>query len=125
MPNKQKLSIEDLTNKILKFRDEREWAKYHTPKNLALSIVIELGELLEHFQWKSNEEIFEDIKNDKTKKEIEEELADVLIYIFLLGHELGIDLTSAIEKKVKLNEKKYPVHLVKGRYRKLKEGKNK
>ena len=58
MSNKKKVSIEDLTNKILKFRDEREWAKYHTPKNLALSIVIELAELLEHFQWKSNGEIF-------------------------------------------------------------------
>ena len=100
-------SIKELTEKILEFRDAREWKKYHTPKNLALSLIIEIGELFELIQWQSNEEIEESI--DKIKPALEKEIADVSIYLFLLAHELGIDLESAIPAKIAENWSKYPV----------------
>ncbi len=108
-------TIKELTQKIVKFRDEREWKQYHTPKNLAISIAVELGELLEHFQWDTNEEILEKIKDRKVREELEDEIADVAIYIMLLANELNIDLERAILKKLKKNEEKYPV-------KKFKEG---
>jgi NTP pyrophosphatase (non-canonical NTP hydrolase) len=115
------ISVKDLEQKIIAFRDARDWHRYHTPKNLAISLAIELGELLEHFQWKTDEEILESVKDPKKKEEVADELADVAIYLITLAHELGIDLGDAIAKKVVKNEKKYPVHLVKGKYVKYTE----
>ena len=115
-------TIKELTKKIVKFRDEREWAKYHTPKNLVLSLLIELGELAEHFQWQEDNEIFQLLGgNNKVKEQIKEEIADVAIYLFLLANELGIDLERAILEKIKKNEKKYPVEKVTGSYVKYTE----
>lgn len=115
------LSIKYLTQKIVEFRDKREWKKYHTPKNLAISLVIEVGELLEHFQWKSGEEILKDTKVPEKREQLADELADVVIYTFLLANELGVDLEDAILRKLEKNEKKYPIELVKGKYRKYTE----
>jgi len=114
-------TIQELTSRILKFRDERDWKKYHTPRNLAISLVIELGELLEHFQWKEDNEILELVRDSARKEKVGEELADVAIYLFLLSYELGIDLEDAILKKITKNEERYPVDLVKGRYVKYTE----
>ena len=114
-------SIRDLTMRIVEFRDKREWKKYHTPKNLAISLVIEVGELLEHFQWKSDEEIFSDVQDPGVKEKVADELADVAIYTFLLANELGVDLEKAILDKLEKNEMKYPVELVKGKYVKYTE----
>jgi len=113
--------LNELIERILKFRDERDWKKYHTPKNLIISLLIELGELSEHFQWKTDEEIIQSIQEDKTKEKIAEELADVAIYLLLLTNELGINLEEAILKKIKKNEEKYPIDKVKGRYVKYTE----
>ncbi|HHI01169.1 MAG TPA: nucleotide pyrophosphohydrolase [Thermococcus litoralis] len=113
--------LNELIERILKFRDERDWKKYHTPKNLIISLLIELGELSEHFQWKTDEEIIQSIQEDKTKEKIAEELADVAIYLLLLANELGINLEEAILEKIKKNEEKYPVDKVKGRYVKYTE----
>lgn len=111
-------TLSDLKAIVKKFRDERNWQKYHTPKNLAESISIEAAELLEKFQWKSEEEIDELLNDPGYKDEIKEELADVFNYCLALSNTLDIDLSEALLEKVKLNSEKYPVEKAKGEYRK-------
>ena len=100
-------SISNLTEKILDFRNARDWKKYHTPKNLSLSLIIELGELFELIQWQKDSEIIEEIF--RIKPQITDELADVAIYLFLLAHELGVNLEEAIPEKLEKSNNKYPV----------------
>ncbi|GLH63077.1 nucleotide pyrophosphohydrolase [Parageobacillus sp. G301] len=96
--------MKHLQQKIIEFRDARNWKQFHTPKDLAISLSLEAGELLENFQWKSSEEAV------KTNLEnIKDEIADVVIYALLLSHELGIDLEKAVIDKIKKNEQKYPI----------------
>ena len=90
--------------KVLGFRAERNWEKYNTPKNIAVSVAIEAAELLEHFQWTENSS-----PDDKEKQEIAYEIADVAIYLSYLCHDLGIDLDKTVAEKVEINKKKYPV----------------
>ena len=106
--------IKDLTEKIIEFRDERDWKKFHNPKDVAISLSIEAAEVLEHFKWKSNEEIEEYIKTDK--KQIGKELADVLNHVLILAHDLDIDIVETTKEKTKENHEKYPVEKIKGRY---------
>jgi NTP pyrophosphatase (non-canonical NTP hydrolase) len=98
--------MDDLTRKINQFRDDRNWRQFHNPKDLAISISLEASELLENFQWKTSEEA--------NQENIEQELADVLIYSLMLASDLDLDLQQIIEKKLKLNEQKYPVEKSKG-----------
>ena len=105
--------IQKLTEKIKKFRDDRDWKQFHNPKDVALSLVLEATEVLEHFQWKSPKEIEEYIKTNKG--DIAEELADVLHWVLLMSHDLGIDIGPALEKKLKKNEAKYPVEKARGK----------
>jgi dCTP diphosphatase len=112
--------IKEITEKIKKFRDERDWMKYHNHKDMAVSLLLEAAEVLEHFQWKANEEIASYTEN--SKDEIAEELADVAIYLFELADNIKIDLSRAIRMKLKKNAKKYPVTKAKGsnlKYNKL------
>ncbi|QXJ37200.1 MazG-like family protein [Parageobacillus caldoxylosilyticus] len=96
--------MKHLQQKIIEFRDARNWKQFHTPKDLAISLSLEAGELLENFQWKSSEEAV------KTNLEnIKDEIADVVIYALLLSHELGIDVEKAVIDKIKKNEQKYPI----------------
>lgn len=111
--------IEDLTKRIIAFRDARDWKQFHKPKDLAVSLSIEASEVLEHFQWKSESEINKYVKTHK--EEIAEELADVLNYLLIMAHDLGIDLVAAEEKKVEKNERKYPVEKAKGNAKKYTE----
>lgn len=111
--------FEDLTKEILLFRDARDWKQFHTPKNLAASLAIEAGELLECFQWKSDGEIEESRETLKTKAG--EELADVFIYTLLLAKELNIDLHSTTKAKIKKNAEKYPSNLAYGNAKKYTE----
>lgn len=104
--------------RIVKFRDDRNWKQFHHPKDLAISLNLEASELLEHFQWKNNEEIIEYIKNKNNKKEISKELADVFYYVLLLANDLGIDIEKAFDLKMKENHKKYPVRKAKGNHTK-------
>ena len=104
--------ITDLTAKILTFRNARDWAQFHTPKNLAISLSLEASEVLEHFQWKSDEEIIEYIKTHK--EHIGEELGDVMNYLLLLANATDIDLAQVTVDKIKKNEIKYPADKVKG-----------
>jgi len=96
--------MEELIQRIKKFRDDRDWKQFHTPENLAKSIVIEAAELLENFQW--NDQF------DQTK--VEEELADVMNYCFLLADSLNIDMIQTMHQKIDANEKKYPIDKAKG-----------
>ena len=91
--------LKELLDKLIKFRDERNWKQFHTPENLAKSISIEANELLENYQWGSENADMENIK---------EEVADVFGYILLLCEELKIDLIDVTNKKIEKNAKKYP-----------------
>jgi len=106
--------IKKLTERIIKFRDNRDWKQFHNPKDLALSLVLEATEVMEHFQWKSQQETNDYIKI--AKNEIGEELADVLYWVLLISNDLNIDIKSSLEKKMKKNEAKYPVNKAKGRH---------
>lgn len=108
-----------LTKLILEFRDERDWKQFHTPKDMALSLVLEAAEVMEHFQWKNAEEAKEHIR--KHKADIGEELADVLFFALIMSYEFGIDLPKAFEGKMKKNAKKYPVAKAKGNHIKYTE----
>lgn len=107
-------------HKICQFRDERDWMKFHDPKNLAVSIVIEAAELLEQFQWKDEKTVEQHIRENR--EEIADELADVAIYPAELADNLGVDLIQAMNSKLEKNATKYPVEKAKGiatKYNKL------
>lgn len=108
--------IKAITEKIKKFRDERDWKQFHNHKDMALSMMLEAAEVLEHFQWKSPAEV--EAHGQACKDEISEELADVAMYLFELADNLGIDLSEAILSKLKKNAQKYPVEKAKGKHTK-------
>lgn len=110
------LDIKKITEKIKKFRDDRDWMQFHNHKDMAISLVLEATEVLEHFQWKSKEEIQKYVKNNKD--DIAEELADVAMYLFELADNLKIDLLDAMDKKLEKNIKKYPIEKAKGKHTK-------
>jgi NTP pyrophosphatase (non-canonical NTP hydrolase) len=102
-----------ITDKLIAFRRERDWEQFHRPKDLAISIVLEAAELLEEFQWKNDDEVRRYLQEGGLSS-ISEEIADIAIYITILSHDLGIDLAEEMEKKIRKNEKKYPVGKSKG-----------
>jgi len=106
---------------VQEFIDERDWAKYHNPKDLAISIAIEAAELMELFQWMGEKEAQSILENAQRSAMLEEELADIIILCLSLANVSSIDLARAITKKLEKNRDKYPVHLVKGNYRKYTE----
>ena len=99
---------QDTINKILQFRDDRNWRQFHNPKDLAISISLEAAELLEVFQWSA-----EDVKCTEKMNKIREELADVINYCVLMADACGLDLDEIIQAKIKRNNEKYPVELAK------------
>ncbi len=111
---------EELKKKILEFRKKRDWEKFHKPKDLAMSLVIEASELLEHFQWKTDQEVAEMLTGTGIDG-IKEEVADIAIYLTYLSHDLGIDLEEIMAKKLDKNRKKYPVDKVRGSAKKYDE----
>lgn len=104
---------DDTLKAILKFRDERDWKQFHTPKNLSMSIAIEAAELMEVFQWMGAA----DRLSAMDRLHAEEEIADVAIYLSLLAHDLDIDLERVVLSKIDKNATKYPVEEFKGAYR--------
>ena len=104
--------LNSTVERIRAFRDARDWMQFHNPKNLACSIVIEAAELLELFQWKTAEE--SETLVQTRREAISQELADVAVYVLELADNLGIDLLEAIERKMALNEAKYPVEKARG-----------
>ena len=111
-------STYQLKQLIQDFVDERDWRKYHNPKDLAISIAIEAVELMELFQWVSESEVGTMLDDPKRFAKLEEELADTIILCFNLANVLNVDVAKAVTKKVEKNRAKYPVELVKGNYRK-------
>jgi NTP pyrophosphatase (non-canonical NTP hydrolase) len=105
-------SIEFVTGQLALFRDERDWGRFHTPKNLALSIMIETGELLEHFQWIDDEEIPDYVARHRA--DVAEELADVTIYVMQLADVVGISLADALRDKLAINAERYPLRVARG-----------
>jgi len=103
-----------LTEKIIKFRDERDWKQFHNPKDSAISLSLEASELLEHFQWKTKKEVSEYVK--RNKKEIGEELADVLFWVLLMSHDLNIDILKDSIEKLEKNKDKYPIQKSKSKH---------
>ncbi|ASE37193.1 nucleotide pyrophosphohydrolase [Staphylococcus pettenkoferi] len=95
---------EELKKKVNQFRDDRNWRQYHNEKDLALSISLEASELLELFQWKESEAVV-----DNKRERIAEELADVLIYSYMMADNMDFDIDEIIEEKLKKNGEKYPV----------------
>ena len=110
------MDIKELKEKIIQFRDKRDWKQFHNPKDLAISMLLESAEVLEHFQWKNSEEMEEHLK--KNRNEVADELADVFYWILLMSYDLKIDLVKAVNRKMKENEKKYPVKKAKGKHTK-------
>tara|TARA_Y100001970_G_C13903870_1_gene685053 strand:- start:51 stop:395 length:345 start_codon:yes stop_codon:yes gene_type:complete len=105
------MNIDKIKSKIKKFADERNWDKFHTPKNLAMALSVEVSELIEIFQW-LNQEQSQNI-NNKDKQAAKEEIADIAIYLIRIADKLNIDLEKAIIEKLKMNAEKYPVNLSK------------
>ena len=108
--------INKLTEDIVQFRDARDWKQFHNPKDLALSLVLESVEFMDHFQWKNHEEMEKHIKENK--EDVSDELADVLYWVLLIAHDLDIDIVKALERKNKKNADKYPVEKAKGKHTK-------
>lgn len=111
--------IADLQKRIRKFVDDRDWDQFHNPKDLAISLSLEAAEVLEHFQWKNEDEMADHIKN--RKDDVGEEIADVLYWVLLLSNKIDLDLTDAFEKKMQKNEAKYPIEKAKGSHKKYTE----
>lgn len=103
-------SIKNITEKILKFRDARDWSQFHDPKNLAISLNLEASEVLELFQWTLDNKI-----NPKKKNELSGELADVFYWLIMIANHYDINLLKALEEKMIINAKKYPVVKAKGK----------
>lgn len=95
---------QETIDKIIKFRDERNWKQFHNPKDLAISISLEAAELLEVFQWST-----EDVRCEEKMDKIREELADVVNYCVLMADACGLDLDEIVQEKIKRNNEKYPV----------------
>lgn len=106
-------NLQELKDRVEEFIRDRDWEKYHDPKNIAESISIEAAELLEEFQWKTQKESKNLEKGSGDWKAVEEEVADVIIYCLSLANQLDIDLKKAVIKKLELNEEKYPIEKVK------------
>jgi len=102
-----------LTDRILAFRDARDWKQFHGLKDEALSLLIEAGELAEHLRWHDEAALRERVAADP--EPVADELADVLYWTLLLAHDLGIDLEAAFERKMRQNERKYPREKARGR----------
>ena len=113
--------LNHLQKQALEFRDERNWEQFHNPKDLAISLSLEASEVLEIFQWKSLPLVESLLQDVKFKSKISHELADVLIYLFLLSDRLDIDLYKAFVEKIAINREKNPVEKAYGKSTKYDE----
>jgi len=111
--------LEVLKARIKDFVAERDWDQFHSPKNLSMALIVEAAELVEHFQWMKQKDSFT-LPKDKLAA-VEEELADILVYLVRIADQLDIDLINAAKKKIKANEVKYPADVVRGSSKKYTE----
>lgn len=110
-------TIQELIDTVAAFEAERDWRKFHSPKNLAMGIAIETGELLEHFQWISEDESRQVVNDPEQMDQIRQEIADVFCYLLGLAQSLDLDLSDAFYDKMKRNAEKYPADQYRGRYK--------
>ena len=113
MTGKAPQTIAELQEMVVKFRDARDWKQFHNAKDMALSLVLEAAEVLEHFQWQTEKDLEAQVA--KKKGDIGEELSDVLYWVLLMAEEMQIDLPEVFVEKMKQNDAKYPVEKAKGR----------
>ena len=111
----QRPSIDELTQQLLEFRDARDWRQFHSLKDLILSLNLEASELLELTQWKSEQGFEEEITDAKMRQRLQEECADVFLYLLLIAERTGIDLQHAAAEKIATNACKYPVAKARGK----------
>ena len=114
-------TLDELTREALRFRDEREWARFHTPKNLAMGLGIEAGELAELFLWKDDAEIAAALEDPAYREKVAHELADVQVFLLFLAEATGVALDEAVRRKMVLNAEKYPVEKARGTAKKYDE----
>ena len=115
--------LDELIERINNFAAERDWDQYHSPKNLSMALIAEAAELVEHFQWLTEEQSY--TLPDNTLAEVRLELADIFVYLLRMSDRLGVDLVQAAQQKISLNEQKYPAEQVKGSAKKYHEYKAK
>jgi NTP pyrophosphatase (non-canonical NTP hydrolase) len=118
-PDQTITSIEALRDRLREFAKERDWDQFHTPKNLSMALIAEAAELVEHFQWVEGSRSH--LLEEKVRPAVEEEIADILIYLVRIADKLGIDLYRAAERKIAINARKYPADKVRGSSRKYTE----
>ena len=111
--------MDTLIKKVREFREARDWDQYHSPKNLAMAVSVEIAELVEHFQWLTQEQS-RNLSAEKLAK-VKEEIGDIMIYLVNLADKLGIDLVDAAHEKLEKNERKYPADMVRGKSNKYDE----
>ena len=112
-------SLDDIKLRLREFAEDRDWEQFHSPKNLSMALIAEAAELIEHFQWLTQEQ---SSKLPAVKlKEVEQELADILNYVIRIADKLGIDLIEAANNKIGINKEKYPADAVKGSSKKYTE----
>ena len=113
------MTLPEMTAKIRAFRDERDWKQFHNPKDMAAALSIEVSELMEHFLWKTPEECEQRLATHR--EDIQDEIADIAVYLFELADNLEIDLLDAMEHKIAKNAAKYPVAKARGSNQKYTE----
>ena len=109
------MDIKEIQDKVIEFRDARDWAQYHNPKDFAISISLEAAELLEIFQWRDAGEVEALKGNEETRRRVKEELGDILIYALTMSHKFDFDPTDIVLDKIQINDEKYPEEKVKGK----------
>lgn len=112
-------ALNGLQQRLREFARERDWDQFHSPKNLAMALIAESAELVEHFQWLTEEQSMQ--LPDQKLREVEQELADIFLYLLRLADKLNIDLLAAAAHKIDLNARKYPAHKVRGSSKKYTE----
>ncbi|MEM4242440.1 MAG: nucleotide pyrophosphohydrolase [Candidatus Woesearchaeota archaeon] len=113
--------IHELKEKVRRFCEARDWDQFHNPKDLAIGIMTEASELLEHFRFKSDKEIDQMFNDPAKKSKISEEVADVFYFLLRLSQKYDIDMSSELKKKIQQNEAKYPLEKAKGSNKKYDE----
>ena len=100
------IKIDDLQNQLREFANARDWEKYHSPKNLVMAMSVEMAELMEHFEWMTEQQSLQ--LDAKVREQVALEMADVLIYLVRMADRCGVDLDDAVQRKLVLNAQKYP-----------------
>lgn len=111
--------LEEVKKHIRKFAEDRDWDQFHSPKNLVMAMSVEVGELMEHFQWLTEQQSAE--LDAKALDAVKDEMADIQVYLIRLADKLSVDILEAVEQKIQKNEQKYPADKVRGSAKKYTE----